>query len=233
MHRRMQSLIEALARIAPRRASPRRVPVPRVPPRCVPLLARKQCCPADRLRTLFLLLPIAVLLSVATSRMLAEEPESTAPASVASSSEAPPTGELTIEGNNHIESLLLSLYDEKEFYRPITLEHPGPTASLPAGKYRLRKICLNDGYDCDVLERGGAPQDSDGLTISPDQLCLLKIGSLRHHVDVSRHDRVLHLSYRLLDAAGRRYTAPERDKPPRFTVYANGLAVGNGDFEYG
>jgi len=199
----------------------------------VPLLAFKQCRPAGKQRTLLLLLPIAALLFMAANRLAAEEAKTTTRASDATSAEASPTGELTIEGNNHIKSLLLSLYDEKEFYRPITLEHPGPTASLPAGKYRLRNICLNDGYDCDVLDRGGVPQDSDGLTVSPDQPCLLKIGSLRHHVDVSRHDRMLQLSYRLLDAAGRRYTAPGRDKPPRFTVYANGLAVGEGEFEYG
>ena len=50
---------------------------------------------------------------------------------------------------------------------------------------------------------------------------------------VKRAGRLLTLDYQLLDADGQKFRNPDRNHPPRFTVYQGDRLVGSGTFEYG
>ena len=137
---------------------------------------------------------------------------------------APDAGacQLIIEGQ-HIESLTFA----RQRGKPKTIQRPGSTVSLPAGRYRLERVALTGGFECYV---GGR----EWLALSADKPCHLKVGApLTPNVEVSRQGRILQLSYELLDANGREYVGSDRSDPPRFTVYSGDRVVGSGDFEYG
>jgi hypothetical protein len=144
-----------------------------------------------------------------------------------------PKGELRIEGGEHVESLILSLFDEKAPHQPGPLKADA-VQSLPVGKYRLREIHLKGGFNCNVCRYGyGTTQDANGFTIQTDQPYTIKIGLLHQHIEATRQGCTFQLAYQLLDSAGRQYQTLSRDKPPRFTLLCNGREVGSGAFEYG
>ena len=127
----------------------------------------------------WLVVAMAVLLSLMTHRSVAAEFDSAAP------SAAPVMGELRIEGEALERITLARMLGEGTLYdaqHPLVLERPGPSISVPAGKYCLRRIDLNGGYHSDpgpiVEGRNGRPvREAEWLVIiRPDQPCVVKIG---------------------------------------------------------
>ena len=122
---------------------------------------------------------------------------------------------------------MLTLVDEKGGQK--TLKNPGPSVSLPAGKYRLQQIELEGGYSCPVLST------QDGwFRLTPGKPHQLKVGAaLTPKVKATRQGRILKLDFEMLDGDGRRYTGSDRANPPQFTVSKDGREIGSGSFEYG
>jgi len=133
--------------------------------------------------------------------------------------------QVDIEGS-HIKRLTLESGDG--YVR--TVERPGTSLSLPAGKYNLRQISLEGGYHS--YPRVGTEEGSFALT--PEAPYRLKVGApLKPSVKVARWGRFLTLDYRLLDAGGRVYFGEQSTSRPQFTVYRGDREIGSGSFEYG
>jgi hypothetical protein len=154
---------------------------------------------------------------------------------------APAMGQLKIEGKA-IERLSLAKRIGKgdaSSEKPLVLNSPGSTVSLPVGDYLLERIELKGGYVCNVPFRVFGPNNQElrapqWLTIGPDQPCVLKIGApLKATLRTYRQGRVILIAYDLLDSEGRRYASTKRGSPPRFTVSCDGREVASGSFEYG
>ncbi len=177
-------------------------------------------------------LAILVLQGGATGRAAAAEP---------GRPPAPAMGQLNVEGGAVEQLTLRKMRTDEQFDAtdPLILHRPGSRVSIPAGKYLLQRITLHGGYLCYVPFQVIGPSNvvlrgPELLTISPDKPCLLKVGApLTTTLLVSRHGRVIHLAYRLLDAEGRMYTKEKRGEPPRFKVLYDGREIASGSFEYG
>lgn len=122
----------------------------------------------------------------------------------------------------------LTLVDESGKYRVIN--RPRQSVSLPPGKYRLDEIELRGDYQsCQFRGR-----DDQWFELTPDRPHQLRVdGLMTPTVEVTRHGRLLELSYSLSDANGAMYSRRDRENPPRFTVYKDGEEIGSGSFEYG
>ena len=130
------------------------------------------------------------------------------------------TGELRIEGEG-IEQLILAGSQG----RSTQLDHPEGTVTIPAGRYRARKLTLEGGFAC---------YEARNVTIEPNEPAVLKIGGpLRQDLRVERHGRTLRLSHRLLGQGGEQYRPVRRGEAPGFTVYRADRKIASGQFEYG
>jgi len=146
---------------------------------------------------------------------------------------APGTGacELDIEGS-HISRLTLESQDGRIRH----IASPGPRLSLPAGKYCVRQVNLEGGYQfidlSDTVPRWLTL--ARRFTLTPESPYQLKVGApLKPSVRVTRWGRFLRLDYQLLDAGRRPYRSEQRTNPPWFTVYQGDREIGSGSFEYG
>lgn len=135
-------------------------------------------------------------------------------------------GELNLQGQ-HIERLVLSQKDggRKKF------DKPGETIKLPVGEYRLQEVRLQGGYSCGITT---PISDANWVTVGQDKPAVLKVGApLKQTVELKRQGSLLVLNYKLLGAAGEKYTQADRNKPPTFTVYKAGKEIASGKFEFG
>jgi hypothetical protein len=180
-------------------------------------------------------LAIFALLLLPAIRLPAAAPAQAKPASV------PAMGQLKIEGKA-IERLSLAKRignGDASSEKPLVLNGPGSTVSIPVGDYLLERIELKGGYVCNVPFRvfGRNNQELRGpewLTISADKPCVLKVGApLKATLRTYRQGRMILIAYDLLDSEGHRYGSTKRGSPPRFTVSCDGREVTSGSFEYG
>ena len=163
--------------------------------------------------------------------------------SKATPSSGPAMGVLNIEGGAIERVTLAKCIGAGDAYDPrdtFTLQHPGTSVSLPAGKYLPQNVELKGGYRCYVpfqIVDGRTKKVLRGpewLTISPEKPCLLKVGApLTPSLRTFRQGRTIRIAYDLLDSEGRSYSPGTRDKPPRFTVSCGGREIASGSFEYG
>jgi hypothetical protein len=134
-------------------------------------------------------------------------------------------GQLNIEGKSITN---VTLVDDRN--QTLEFPRPGPTVSLPAGKYRLQEVQLQDGFRC---YQYGLSED-EWFRISTERPHQVRLGvPLKPTIKATRQGRLLKLGYELLDADGRNYTNQQRVNPPQFTVYKDGEEIGSGSFEYG
>jgi len=141
--------------------------------------------------------------------------------------EEPPLCELTIQGD-----AILSLRLEGENHAGRQFNRPGKTLRLPAGRYRVLQVDVEDGYVSNPRYRG----DDGWFELTPERPYELAVGApLLPTVSARREGRFLSMKYDLLDAAGRKYASPNVDRrsPPRFVVFKDDQEVGAGAFEYG
>ena len=114
--------------------------------------------------------------------------------------------------------------------RLIEFVDPGSEVSLPAGRYGLYEIHVQDGYLCGRY----ASTDEDWFTLTPKRPYELKIGGpLTPAVKVRRLGRNLTLHYELSDAAGRYFFSQEKLGTPQFSIYQGERIIHSGYFEYG
>lgn len=139
--------------------------------------------------------------------------------------------ELDIAGS-HIDRLTLE--NQNGHIRHIA--SPGPRLSLPAGKYCVRQVNLEGGYQF-IGSSDGEPRWftlARRFTLTPESPYQLKVGApLKPSVRATRWGRFLRLDYQLVDAGRRPYRSEQRTNPPRFTVYRGDREIGSGSFEYG
>jgi hypothetical protein len=133
-------------------------------------------------------------------------------------------GQLNIDGK-FVETLTLET--EQGDLREI--ENPGPSWSLPQGRYCVREVHLRGGYHCYCY-----PAAEEGwFTLTSEEPYQLKVGApLTPKVRVARSFRSLELDYELLDAGGRNYAGPGPEVP-QFAVYSGDRKIGSGSFDYG
>ena len=137
---------------------------------------------------------------------------------------------------------LCELRFEGESIKSITLNgtahsRPGKILRLPAGKYRINSVTLDDDYDyLSGYGHGMFSEDNpaDSFELMSGQPHTLKIGGpLLPTVEVTHQGRYLKLDYKLVDAEGRHYYGPKRPVAPRFVVYQDNEEIGSGKFAYG
>jgi hypothetical protein len=115
-----------------------------------------------------------------------------------------------------------------------SIDRPGPSVRLPAGRYSVKEVVLMGGLE----RRHPGPQASLAavrqFTVVPGQPCRLEIDTrLTSTVTFQRRGSVLKLYYALVGADGWKYSPRDRSDPPRFTVYQGDREIGSGKFEYG
>jgi hypothetical protein len=110
------------------------------------------------------------------------------------------------------------------------LQKPGSRVSLPAGRYRVQEVQLQNGYECYAY----AANDDSWFTLAPDKPHDLQLGApFKAQVTATRQGRIIVLSYELKGVDGNDYYPAKRDIKPRFTVYTDGRMLGSEDFQYG
>jgi len=160
---------------------------------------------------------VATLLSPA-NHVLAVEPAERSAAN-------PATCHLNIQGGP-VE--VLTLVDDKGNCKEI--QRPGASVSLAPGRYRLDHISLKGGCECHVHPI----TDDSWFTLAPDKSHDLRLGiPLKPEVAVTRHGRIVELSYALRGVGGYEYICSDRSNRPRFTVYKGDRMIGSDDFQYG
>lgn len=161
---------------------------------------------------------LAVLALLATSPAAAEQRAARSGADASAC-------QLNIEGEA-IEKLML----RSQAGRLIPVNRPGPSVSLPAGRYFVQEVHLRGGFRS-YLRRATS---QDWFTLAPSEPCQLKVGApLTPHVDVKRRGKFLTMHYQLRDAGNRSYLGRSRAKPPQFAVYQDERPIASGSFEYG
>jgi hypothetical protein len=122
----------------------------------------------------------------------------------------------------------LTLIDEQGIRKH--LQEPGSSVSLPAGRYRIERIELKNGFECYDY---GVTDDS-WFTLAPDKPHDLHLGTpFKAEVTGTRQGRIIVLSYELRGASGYKYVPSGRTIKPRFTVYRGDRMLGSDDFQYG
>ncbi len=138
--------------------------------------------------------------------------------------------ELRIRGHSIVRLTLL----EQAGFSQLRFENPGETIRLPAGRYRVEEVELQDGYSMLPWRS----RSDAWFNVSPDGPNELIVGApLYPTATGGRYGSFLQLDYDLVDGAGRSYfqqsdgaiAAP----PPRFEVFKDGKQIGSGSFEYG
>jgi len=123
-------------------------------------------------------------------------------------------------------------------------ERPGSILRLPAGKYRVSRVILEDGYRCEScldgpMQRRGDSRQERFFELRPGQPYTLRVGGpLLPTAKASRQGKCVELEYDLLDAEGRSYQksdsrGPVRPPAPRFVICDGDKEVGTGTFRYG
>jgi hypothetical protein len=173
---------------------------------------------------------VSWLLYLATSQLLAVASAADKPAQPPLS-EAPASCELIFEGPfaNGIEKLILDSNREPVSHETVVLDHPGSKAVLPAGKYEIVEIRLQEGL------RTRASDQRETLVLTPEEPCRLAVlAPLTPRVTVKRSGRLLVLDCQVCDVDGKKATSVRgRVPPPQFTVYQGDREIGSGTFEYG
>lgn len=137
----------------------------------------------------------------------------------------PNQGELKLDGK-YIKKLVL----EREGGEKVKFDRPGESIKVPVGRYILREVHLEGGYDCYIYQT----RDEDWITVDANKPATLKVGApLKQIVNAQRQGRLLTLDYELVGIGGETYTASDRSKPPRFTAYKGNRKIASGTFEYG
>jgi hypothetical protein len=139
--------------------------------------------------------------------------------------------ELKIRGHSIVRLTLI----EKTRHSGVLFDKPGESVQLPAGKYRVEQVELEDGYA--MAPQPGQRQDWFEVTAAgPNELV---VGApLYPTTTATRHGGFVQLDYDTVDGAGRSYSKPLDytdgiPPPPTFTVYKDGEEIGSGSFEYG
>lgn len=123
---------------------------------------------------------------------------------------------------------LLTLIDDRGNHRP--LRNPGSSVSLPAGRYRVVEVHLQNGYESYIYE----VNDDSWFTLAPDRPHDLRLGPpFEAKVEATRQGRLIVLSYELKGADGFDYYPADRSTKPKFTVYKGDRMLGSDDFQYG
>jgi len=172
----------------------------------------------------------------------------TAAAVVAPPPSAPATGKLTIEGKGIKRLVLLkivgdendpintpifqesprSIENPEQPANQVVLERPGPTVSLPVGKYLLTGVELDGGFqsivpsiyfNIDTGEPRARIWERTEFIVRQDKPCSIKVGTpFRPTVTATRRDSNLLLEYRLTDAGGHTYFCSAWAKPPAAVI---------------
>ncbi len=107
------------------------------------------------------------------------------------------------------------------------IKNRGLATELPVGTYTLSKIYLKGGYQ-------GGNEKGLKIEIEPGESTKLEAGPpLEQVVDVKRVGRMLQLDYKLVGAAGNRYSQMVVGDEPEFMIYKDGEKIAGGKFEYG
>ncbi len=139
--------------------------------------------------------------------------------------------ELRIRGHS-IERLTLL---EQAGFSQMRFDSPGETIRLPAGRYRVEEVELQNGFS--MLPWRGRPDA--WFDVSPEGPNELVVGApLYPTATGERHGSFLQLDYELVDGAGRSYFQQGDGSvvvppPPQFEVFKDGEPIGSGSFEYG
>jgi len=134
-------------------------------------------------------------------------------------------GELKIEGKSIKQLVLESKDGERQRF-----DQPAESVKLAAGKYVLREVHLEGGYDCFIYQ----PRDEDRITVDTNKPATLKVGApLKQVIKAQRQGRLLELDYELVGIGGEKYRVADRSKPPTFTVYKGDKKIASDEFEYG
>jgi hypothetical protein len=137
----------------------------------------------------------------------------------------PNQGELKLEGKC-IKKLVL----EREGGEKVRFDRPGESIKVPVGRYILREVHLEGGYDCYIYQT----RDEDWITVDANKPATLKAGApLKQVIKAQRRGRLLELDYELVGIGGEKYRVADRSKPPTFNVYKGDQKIGSGEFEYG
>jgi hypothetical protein len=146
--------------------------------------------------------------------------------------------ELRIEGQSIRQLTLLrddpQLGQNAENLSAQTFDRPGQNLSLPAGRYRVANVQLEEGYQCGV----DYARTNEWFELKPGTPYQLVVGApLFPQVTVTRHGKFLEMDCELVDGSGRIYSWSNqlvtRPAPPWFTVYKDDKVIGSGSFEYG
>jgi hypothetical protein len=138
-----------------------------------------------------------------------------------------PTGTLEIAGKGVQRLELVDGQGQQH-----VLDHPGPTASLPAGQYNLQRIILEGGVE-GPSNRSSSPAFRQ-FVITAGQTQRLDIGApLTATVKATRKGGVIVFDFALVDSRGWQYSSTDRSNPPQLKIYARDRLVGSGTFEYG
>lgn len=152
------------------------------------------------------------------------------------------TGQLLIRGEA-VEGIVLEKrnmdgsVDDRD--RPVRLDRPEPSVTLPAGRYRVQEVRLRGGYRCHppglIVDLGAdTPREVGWFVIGPDQPHELHLGApLKPVLKVIRENRDVRMSYVLADVSGGEfwhYASSDFGCGPvaEFSVYRGGERVGGG-----
>lgn len=164
-----------------------------------------------------LIILVATLLITVFQPVLAEE--------IVAPSEDSPTGRLKID-SKYVERLIL-VDDSGKDYRFEDLSKP---VMLPAGRYRLREVYLEGGFQSYHWSDAGL----EWIEMGNDEEAILKIGPpLKQSITLARRGPILKLDYKLTGQGGENYSSSDRENAPAFVVYKGDKQIASGKFEFG
>ncbi len=114
------------------------------------------------------------------------------------------------------------------------LDAPGRITSLPADKYRVQGIYLQSGSGKTALT-SAAPDVPQFSVVAGAPSRLKAGGPLESSVTVSASGKMLDLNYILKGVGGEKYSVvnPDRNNPPKYSIYRGDRLLGTGGFEFG
>jgi hypothetical protein len=126
----------------------------------------------------------------------------------------------------YIERLVL-VDDSGKDYRFEDLSKP---VMLPPGRYRLREVYLEGGFQSYHWSDAGL----EWIEMGTDEEAILKIGPpLEQSIILARRGPVLKLDYKLTGQGGENYSSSDRENAPAFVIYKGDKQIASGKFEYG
>ena len=136
-----------------------------------------------------------------------------------------PNGVVKIEGK-HIKRLVLLGEHKTE-----TLTNLNESVEIPAGKYQISEIVLQDDYICRQYDLF---KSSSEINVKENETAVLKFGGpLTQILKIERRGNSLELSYKLQGIGGENYSEQRREKAPQFRVFKGDVQIGSGTFAYG